>query len=495
MKENKKSKKSEKLYDAITNIQDDFIHLASPRNHHTKKRWAYAAVSAAAIAVIVIATSILFPLQKPVSTSARTIAAADYPQPVLYPEEGDYMSDTNGLDENDYEKACEVWWEDVISRNKLTDGYADSLQQFLQKSIKQFLSESSSENMVYSPLNVYIALGMLAELTDGTSRSQILELLDCNDMTSLRSRISSMWNANYRDDGANARVLASSLWLNNDIRFVPSTLDVLAKHYYASSYQGMMGSDAFQQMFQDWLNTQTGGLLDDFVSDLDLLKEDTILALATTVYFRGKWQSEFSPELTKPQTFHSDAGDLDCDFMHKQMENAYFSGEHFSAVSQSMGESGSMWFILPDEETSPADLLNDPEAMRFLITKDRENWESQKYMQINLAVPKFDVSSQFDLTNGLKALGITDVFDPEASDFSPMTTDQTGIFLSQAKHAVRTAVDEKGCTAAAYTVMAMSGGGSPRPDGIVDFILDRPFLFVITDAAGLPLFTGIVRQP
>ena len=76
-----------------------------------------------------------------------------------------------------------------------------------------------------------------------------------------------------------------------------------------------------------------------------------------------------------------------------------------------------------------------------------------------------------------------------------MTADLDGIFLSQAEHAVRVAIDEKGCTAAAYTVMAMSGGGSQPPDNVIDFVLNRPFLFVITDAAGLPLFTGIVRQP
>ena len=29
----------------------------------------------------------------------------------------------------------------------------------------------------------------------------------------------------------------------------------------------------------------------------------------------------------------------------------------------------------------------------------------------------------------------------------------------------------------------------------IDFVLDRPFLFVITGAQGLPLFVGVVNQP
>ena len=29
----------------------------------------------------------------------------------------------------------------------------------------------------------------------------------------------------------------------------------------------------------------------------------------------------------------------------------------------------------------------------------------------------------------------------------------------------------------------------------VDFVLDRPFIFVVTGGGGLPLFAGVVNQP
>ena len=101
--------------------------------------------------------------------------------------------------------------------------------------------------------------------------------------------------------------------------------------------------------------------------------------------------------------------------------------------------------------------------------------------------------SIYDLADSLKALGITDVFDPAVSDFSPMT-DDTAAYLSQAKHAARVAVDEEGVTAAAYTVMMMCGTAAP-PEEEVDFVLNRPFVFAITGTDGLPLFVGIVHQP
>ena len=75
-----------------------------------------------------------------------------------------------------------------------------------------------------------------------------------------------------------------------------------------------------------------------------------------------------------------------------------------------------------------------------------------------------------------------------------MTTDIDNVTLSQAKHDARMTIDEEGCTAAAYTVMAMAGAAAP-PKEEIDFVLDRPFLFAITGIDGLPLFIGVVNHP
>ena len=53
---------------------------------------------------------------------------------------------------------------------------------FLSSTIPQFLAGQTEENRVYSPLSLYMALAMLAELTDGNSRQQVLDLLDVPDL-------------------------------------------------------------------------------------------------------------------------------------------------------------------------------------------------------------------------------------------------------------------------------------------------------------------------
>lgn len=214
-----------------------------------------------------------------------------------------------------------------------------------------------------------------------------------------------------------------------------------------------------------------------------------------TIYYRAKWHSEFNEAGTEKGLFHlfsADGETVECDFMHKGGSNTYYWADQFGAVALSLEGSGKMWFLLPDDGVAMDDLLADEQTMEFLNSNG--NWENSKHLIVNMSVPKFDVVSDLDLRDGLNALGITGVFDATVADFSPMTSKVAEIFLSKADHAARVAIDEEGVTAAAYTVMMMAGAAAP-PEEEMDFVLDRPFLFAITGADGLPLFVGVVNRP
>ena len=448
---------------------------------------------------ILLALALCIPLGgcggvKPEAGTYPALAAAVYPEMAHHPDTLSNMNSDN-KQSSKYQKAYNAWQNDLSARRVLESELdAAGLDSFFEVSIRQFLSGAEGENRVYSPLNVYMALAMLAELTDGESREQILSLLDSDGIEALRAQASAIWNANYLDDGATSCVLASSLWLNQDINFVQPTLDVLAKTYYASSYQGKMGSQDFNGALQGWLSAQTGGLLDERIGGVTLDAE-TVMALATTIYLRAKWNGGFSENRTETDLFHADGGDMTADFMHRDSEKNYYWGEKFTAVSERLSNVGNMWFFLPDEGVTAEELLMDGEAMEFLLSGGRD-WEQNKFLLVHESIPKFDVSSDLDLIPGLMALGVTDVFDFVASDFTPMTGDRDDIYVSTAKHAARAVIDEEGVVAVAYTVIsAPSGAAPPQEMEEIDFTVDRPFIFAITGAGDLPLFVGIVNTP
>lgn len=422
--------------------------------------------------------------ETPVEEAHKTaiqLTKAEYPFMAQYPQ-------TNGfvVDENSYD----AWMSSRQAQRPENDEYQKGMKEFYEMSMQEFLIDTDGQNKIYSPLNVYMALAMLAETTAGNSRQQILELLGADDIEELRNSASILWNANYCDDGTVTSILASSAWLSDNITYKQETLQTLAEYYYASSFCGSMGSEEYNKLLQKWINEQTGGLLEEQASQIEMTPE-TILALATTVYFRAKWEDEFIKENNTQDIFHTVTGDVEAEFMHQSGSDHYYWGENFGAISRKLEHSGEMMLILPDEDVTVESLLSDKEVMEFISSAD--SWENKKFLIVNQSVPKFDVSSDFSLISGLMNLGVTDVFNIASSDFTPLTED-TGVAVSDAKHAARVMIDEEGCQAAAFTVMLMAGGARP-PEEQVDFVLDRPFLFVIKGQDKQPLFIGVVHQP
>jgi len=422
---------------------------------------------------------------------AHAIGEASYPEMAPYPDESKYILTGGIFDDIGFGKVYEEWRADQKARRNQPEGYQIGADQFAARTIPTFLKGAGAENVVYSPLNVYMALSMAAEITDGETRGQLLDLLGAEDIETLRWKANAIWNAHYCDDNATASVLAGSLWLDDSVSYKEETVKLLAENYYASSYRGDMQTAEMGEALQAWLNQQTGGLLKDSVEGA-AFDPETVLALATTVYFREKWNDDFSKEVTREDIFHGAAGDVTTEFMYTSPEQNYYWADRFGAISKSLDNGDTMWFVLPDEGVSVDEVLAEEQFTAFL--EKRDGWENAKRVIIHFYLPKFDISSDLELTEGLRTLGITDIFTSGVADFTPISEDMPLGFISEISHAARVAVDEEGVTAAAYTVM-MEAGAAPPPDEEIEFKLDRPFIFAITGRSGLPLFVGVVNQP
>lgn len=396
----------------------------------------------------------------------------------VYPKMAQYP----GEDENGWDK----WNSSRRKQLSAPEGYCDSLWSFYGDSSRTYLS-STQENRAYSPVSLYMALSMLAECTSGESRSQILSLMNATDIETLRTQAGHVWNANYCDDGAIKSVLANSVWLSDSLETNSGTIGTLAKSYYASAHSGEFGSDEMTQAIRGWLNEQTGGMLNDAVSDV-APDASTLMALYSTLWFKGRWDNEFNKQLNDTRTFHAPSGDVQAEFMNQSFDRSYYWGEDFGAVKQPFVSGCDMWLILPDEDKSVSDVLDSGNYLSLLT--DGYDYENSRTMKVNLALPKFDVTSTIDLREGLTELGITDVFS-ENADFSELCSSE--LYVNSARQSARVTIDEEGCTAAAFTEMLLNGSAC-QPENIqeIDFVLDRPFLFVITGLDGQPLFVGTV---
>lgn len=428
---------------------------------------------------------------------------ADYPYIAKIPKEEDYLRSDGSLDQVAYLKDYQDWeksdyyFRKDIKYDAVTKA-EKGLAMFSRASLPILLEGEAGTNRTCSPLNIYLALGMLAQVTDGSTRSQVLRILGTDDVKMLREMADAAWKIAYKNDGQVSCLLAESLWLRESekiIPYEPNPLVLLRDCYHASTFRGRMGTEEYNQALRTWINEQTGGLLKDPAEKLGF-SEETRLALATTVYFRARWSSEFAKSATDLQVFHTSAGDKETEFMHGTAKRRYYDGDTFRAVTYDFdgNHAGDMVFFLPDEGVDVNELLTDVQVLSLLGSG--LNIPQSKMVAVQSSVPKFDVlSDNLDLTQCMKDLGIKEVFEPGVADFSALLAEPVGAYLKGAMHSARVKIDEEGVEAAAYTVLTAFGAAPSEPDEIVDFVLDRPFLFAIRTENGMPLFVGVVENP
>ena len=183
---------------------------------------------------------------------------------------------------------------------------------------------SGTENKLWSPANAYIGLAMLAEVTAGNSRQQILDLFGADSIETLRAQVSAIWESAYANNGKELCTLANSLWIDSRLSYKQTVVDDLAHYHYASVYQGALDSEKTAQALKTWINKNTGNFLQESVKNLDLgpqpLDDGTrpylALILASTVYLKSQWQDDFNKSLNSAGKFKAPNSNITCTFMN-----------------------------------------------------------------------------------------------------------------------------------------------------------------------------------
>lgn len=405
-----------------------------------------------------------------------------YPAYPEQPRYEDFAGKDGEIDWDGYDAAWEKYTAAMEEIGKL-DAKSDSaaVTAFTEKTLGSIFTDS--ENRVYSPVSLYVALGMLTELADGDTKRQVMDLLGAADGESLRQTVHDLWLGVYTDDGRSVCRLANGAFLRENAEVKQAAVDTLADSYFASSYRVPMGTETANKAIASWLNRNTGGLLSEEAGNLRTDTDD-LLRLYNTIYYKSSWWDAFESSDTKQDTFTAaDGSKQTVDFMHRADDGGYRRGDDYTASYRRL-RFGTMTFVLPDEGVTPESLL---QREGFLTDLNGE------YSAANVvwSLPKFDVKSSTDLSDILQSLGITDAFDGDKADFTPLT--DSGAAVSGVMQAARVKIDEDGVEAAAYTEIVVADTAMMEQPPTVEMNLNRPFLFVIFNNDDVPLFIGTVQ--
>lgn len=369
-----------------------------------------------------------------------------------------------------------------------SDGYSSSLKHEepidFYKSITPTLLSYGNDNCVTSPFSLYIALSMLAECTEGDSQKQLLNILGSDTLQNNTKMAYDLFAASNVKDTK----FATSLWLDAEVTPTDQLSQTLSTKLMTSLYTADFADDSTKTKIAEWINKNTDNLLQSATKDLQF-DANTFMAILSTVYFDGKWKSAFKKDNTAPDTFFAKTGEVTADFMNETSEyGLVYEFSDSTAVTKRFSNGCEMAFILPNEDKTPADVINNGEFYNFLT--DETYYESY---EINLSVPKFDITTDTDFIEGIKSLGITDIFSEQTSDFTPLGLKNKG-YINKMQQMNRITVSEDGVKAASGITIGGSLKGEAPVLEKIDFKLNRPFVFMVM-VGSVPLFVGTVANP
>ncbi len=365
-----------------------------------------------------------------------------------------------------------------------------------------WLAANEDGNVVFSPVSLRLALAMAYSGARGETAEEMAAALhfDLGDdaLHAAFNTLDQILASRNRQeepgpDGEERKVelsVANALWGQEGFGFERPFLDLLAEDYDAGmrivDYVG--ATEQARQTINGWVAEETNDRITELIPS-GVLSALTRLVITNAVYLDATWWSTFDADDTWDAPFTLlDGSEVTASTMHQDAWFPYAAGDGWRAVELPyVGEELAMLLLVPDEgsfaevEGQVGDGLID-EVLAGLAPVD-----------VSLGLPRFEFRTKASMADMLSELGMPLAFDPNAADFSGMTTEDR-LFISAVLHEAFISVDEAGTEAAAATAVVMNLAAAPVQG--VDLQIDRPFLFWLYDReTGTVLFMGRVLDP
>jgi serpin B len=351
-------------------------------------------------------------------------------------------------------------------------------------------------NLFCSPYSISTALAMTyagarGETADQMARTLYLKGPQNRVATAFGDLAQSLEDQGGEDEPAAVELaIANRLWGQRGENFLDPFLQTVRAHYGGGFETLDFRTDLEQarKTINDWVAEQTRDKIQDLLQPGDLTPEIR-LVLTNAIYFKGDWLTQFDPQKTRDQRFFiGGERTVSVPMMSLKSDFGLFESDDLQVLEMPYdGERLSMVILLPRKRDGLADLE------KALSAEKLNRWfDELAVRETQVILPRFKVTSRFDLGQTLKQMGMPLAFTPGAADFSGMNG-KRDLFIGKVIHQAWVEVDEQGTEAAAATAVGVMTTSIERPNL---FCADHPFLFLIRDReTGSILFLGRVVDP
>ncbi len=324
-------------------------------------------------------------------------------------------------------------------------------------------------NYLISPFGASMALGMLANGAQGETLKEITDMLKIGDssLDDLNECSRTLINAFTAPENQIAMKVTNHLHSNN-YQIQPNYLSKVGEFY-----------NAIQTNDED--ECLNGEKLD--------------FAIIDVIEFQGRWDEVFNKDKTESGIFrNADATEGEVYFMNMEQTAFVAEDDKCRILSKGMDKgSFSFYFILPSGDNTIEDVI---------CQLDQDYWEKIahgfKRYSVNISIPKFKLEEDETFLNDpVKSLGMVKAFDKRNAELPDILMDMNSLpicpYIEVFKQRSSINVDEEGAEIKVVTIIGMMGSAYPFEK--TEFILDRPFIYVISEnSTGAILFMGKVSR-
>jgi serine protease inhibitor len=349
-------------------------------------------------------------------------------------------------------------------------------------------------NLAISPYSARVVLAMLCEGSTGETRKSMLETLRLDENQENQSNHYERLGRplGFQSDAERRELemlTANSLWCDDGFVLKQDYLNRVKEHYLAEAQTLDFRAPDSAHRVNTWAHEKTRGRIPTVV---DSLSEYSPLLAMNAVYFKGLWIQPFQAEKTREEEFTLRDGKKKLvPLMRQSGKFGYAEIGGAQIVSLPYRGGMSMRVVLPPKNTPF------PKFCAELTTMVGTSWTrgmAERHGHIRL--PRFRIETQADLSAPLRAMGMSQVFDPARAALEGIS-DRKPLYLRGVMQSDFVEVNEKGTEAAAVTYFELDALlKPPPPPPPFEMIVNRPFVFAICDGLyGAVVFLAAAVDP
>lgn len=387
------------------------------------------------------------------------------------------------------------------SKDQSTTGIADQminnqislLNGFTFEMFKKLFDPSEDKNKVLSPFNVYTALLLAYEGSNGSTRREIGRVLGIDSESDHCQRIRYLLELLKSSSGESDLEVAFSTWLQKDFPFRDEYINRVTECYNAE----VMSVDFSREwsktvkLINMWVEEKTRNFIRELVPE-DYPEYWMIRSiLISTLFLNASWPEKFII-LEEPAPFWTGTEYVNVTMMSTELSTKAYLNDEVIVIEIPYSMSNLSFVIIMPEELGSFIRELDWNELSTII----ERLNNSKPRQMRITIPKFKIEGdRIELKPVLVSMGIREIFEPGVSDLTRMAQVRKGeLYVDDVLHKAYIEVNENGTIAAAATAIIIKIIAYIPPE--LEVRIDRPFIFYILDkSSGLILFTGYVTQP